>query len=127
MGVETRFWPRSRASWLTAFEARDSVHLMSMQSSGTTSGAYFHQEALDLQRRLQSDSSPRARELAVEAGRLVKLFEEWNVVRPDPELKARVVRDLFDLNRAVLEHLGVMSGIRRSAPDLPGLQDDDDD
>jgi hypothetical protein len=99
---------------------------MPASSSGTMSGAYFHQEALDLERRLQSDHSLHARELAVRARRLVVLFEEWEAVRPDPELKAGAVRDLFDLNRAVLEHVGAESGIRRSAHDLPSLQDDDD-
>ncbi len=94
--------------------------------TGTTSGAYFYDEATALERRLEGDVSARGRELAVEARRLRTLFADWEVVRPHPEAKSAAVRDLFDLNRAVLEHTGALSGVRRSTPDLPDLQDDDD-
>ncbi len=99
---------------------------MTSQSTGTTSGAFFYDEAIALERKVLGDDSPRAHELAAEARRLRKVFEDWVGIRPDPEAKARAVRDLFDLNRAVLEHLGVASGVRRSASDLQSLADDDD-
>jgi hypothetical protein len=102
------------------------VARVTTQPSGTRSGAFFYDEAVDLERRLRGDDSPRARELAARARRLREIFEGWAGVRPDPELKAQVVHDLFDLNRAVLEHVGALSGVRRSAHELPSLADDDD-
>ncbi len=94
--------------------------------AGTTSGAFFYDEAVALERRLFGDESVRGRELAAEAARLRALFEGWAGIRPDPALKAKTIHELFDLNRAVLEHFGAVSAVRRSAPELPDLQDDDD-
>lgn len=80
--------------------------------TGTGSGTFFSDQITALQRRLEGDDSPRARELKAEATRLAALFEGWITLRPDPELKATAIRELFDLNRKVLEHVGAVSGSR---------------
>lgn len=91
----------------------------------TGSGPFFFEQATRLERELASDPSERGRALAAEAHRLAELFGQWENVRPDPELKATAVRDLFELNRAAMEHLGALSGVHPSQPRLPDVAGDD--
>jgi hypothetical protein len=87
---------------------------MASSVEGTTSGAFFRNEAESMRLRLRGDDSPRGRELALEADRLLLLFDEWMAIRPSPEAKSDVIRRLFELHRAVNEHLGATSGLRAS-------------
>jgi len=75
----------------------------------TGSYAFFSEQIATLRRRLEGDESPRARELTAEAARLAALFE--SVL--EPEAKGAAIRQLVDLNRAIHEHVGVMSGVRK--------------
>lgn len=75
----------------------------------TGSYAFFSEQIATLQRRLEGDESSRARELQAEAVRLGALFE----TPLEPEAKAVAIRELVDLNRAIHEHAGVTSGVRR--------------
>ena len=98
---------------------------MSANAEPTGSGSFFLEQATRLQQLLDRDFSPRGRTLVAEAQRLGLLFVQWASVRPDPAMKAAAIRDLFELNRAVMEHVGAASGVRPSAPSLPNLDDDD--
>ena len=98
---------------------------MSANVDPTGSGPFFLEQATRLQRLLEKDFSPQGRTLATEAQRLVDLFVQWATVRPDPQLKTAAIRDLFELNRAVMEHVGAASGVRPSTPTLPDDRDDD--
>jgi hypothetical protein len=82
---------------------------MAANAETTGSHAFFSEQVATLQRRLEGDESPRARELATEATRLAAMFESGL----EPEAKAAAIRELVDLNRAIHEHAGVMSGVRR--------------
>ena len=99
---------------------------MSSKSPGAGSGVFFYREAADLERSLRTDPSPRAKELAVEAKRLAKIFDDWTKLQAEPSLKAVTIRQLFELNRAVLEYL-TASGRRIGAQLVRTKADDDDD
>jgi hypothetical protein len=99
---------------------------MASQYPGGGSGVFFYREAADLERALRNDASPRARELSLQAKRLAEVFDDWAKLRAEPARKATAVRELFELNRAVLEYLGASSG-RKLAPTVARAHDDDDD
>ena len=90
------------------------------------SGVFFYREAADLERALRTDPSPRARELAAEAKRLTAVFNNWAALRADGPAKAEAIRQLFNLNRAVLEYTGASSKPRAVVP-KDTLDDDDDE
>ena len=99
---------------------------MASQYPGGGSGVFFYREAADLERSLRTDTTPRARELALQAKRLAAVFDDWQKLRAEPARKAAAVRELFELNRAVLEYLGAASG-RKPAPMVPRADTNDDD
>jgi len=98
--------------------------VMASQFNGG-SGVFFYREASDLERALRNDPSPRARALATEAKRIAVLFEDWQKLRDNAELKAEAIRQLFALNRAVLEYTGAASS--PSSRVRPASIDNDDD
>jgi hypothetical protein len=111
---------------LTLSRGGETIHLrMSSQPPGAGSGVFFYREAADLERSLRADPSPRAKELVVEAKRLAKVFDDWSKLRAEPSLKAATIRQLFELNRAVLEYLSA-SG-RRPTRQLVSTEEDDDE
>ena len=98
---------------------------MASHYPGGGSGVFFYREAADLERSLRDDPSPRARELCAAAHRLATIFGDWPRLRADAERKANAVRELFELNRAVLEYTGAASSTK-SLP-RPTRVDDDED
>lgn len=99
---------------------------MASHFPGGGSGVFFYREAADLERSLRSDPAPRARELCAAAKRLAARFDDWATLRADPALKAQAIRDLFELNRAVLEYLGAASG-RTTRARPAGIDGNDED
>jgi hypothetical protein len=91
---------------------------------GTSSATFFLESAQQLLRRLERDPSPRAKELLAEAIRLSAQFQEWTRTRPSDVLRLTTIRELFELNRQVLDHYaGAPGSERRSGSFPPGAPD----
>lgn len=76
---------------------------MQRAPDGTASATFFAESALDLARRLTRHPSPRAKTLLAVASRLASQFQGWARTRPTDAERVTAIRELFELNRQVLE------------------------
>jgi len=92
---------------------------MQRTPEGTSSAAFFLESAQQLLHRLERDPSPRAKELLVEAIRLSAQFQDWTRARPSDRLRIATIRELFELNRQVLDHYAGAPGSERRPGSFP--------
>jgi hypothetical protein len=86
-----------------------------MSEDRSTSWPLFRESAVDLATKLAEIPTAEAASMAHEARELAQIFLSWEVKKPENEARIARIRQLFDLNRRVMDFLAK----RKSAPVTP--------
>ncbi|MEP7126129.1 MAG: hypothetical protein ABJE95_34670 [Byssovorax sp.] len=86
-----------------------------MSEDRSTSWPLFRESAVDLAAKLAEIPTAEAAAMAHEARDLAQIFLSWDTRKPENEARIARIRQLFDLNRRVMDFLAK----RKSAPGAP--------
>ena len=86
-----------------------------MSEDRSTSWPLFRESAVDLATKLAEIPTAEAASMAHEARELAQVFLAWETKKPENDTRIARIRQLFDLNRRVMDFLAK----RKSAPVTP--------
>jgi hypothetical protein len=86
-----------------------------MTEDRSSSWPLFRDSAADLAAKLAEIPTAEAASMAHEARELATVFQAWETKKPENEARIARIRQLFDLNRRVMDFLAK----RKSAPASP--------
>ena len=76
-----------------------------MSDDRSASWPLFRESAVDLAAKLAEISTAEAASMANEARELAGVFLSWDIRKPENEARIARIRQLFDLNRRVMDFL----------------------
>lgn len=86
-----------------------------MSDDRSTSWPLFRESAVDLATKLAAIPTAEAAGMAREARELARIFLTWETKKPENEARIARIRQLFELNRRVMDFLAR----RKGAPTAP--------
>ena len=81
-----------------------------MSEDRSTSWPLFRESAVDLATKLAAIPTAEAAGMAHEARELAQIFQAWDTKKPENEARIARIRQLFELNRRVMDFLAKRKG-----------------